>query len=275
MMNVSKKGDSFKLRVVKIKEDEVLLQDCKSNDELTVSKNQLRHFGSIEVGMVLNTFIHADYNGSDKVYIYPDRNSSQPVKADIEDNVKMNVLEGLSEFDLASLEKVATVISKGYKTPEELAAAAGVTLWRPESSTLEYKTGCNFEEISQTIVAFFNSDGGTLYLGISDLLEVIGLEANGLTTDQMRRGIINNLRQTTSGTMIFNRIQIVFDHVQGHLIAKITVPSHQGMEVAYHKHSLVVRFDCTTHRLEGEEHTQWIIQRYKNTYMQTNNSLAV
>ena len=274
MMNVSKKGDSFKLRVVKIKEDEVLLQDCKSNDELTVSKNQLRHFGSIEVGMVLNTFIHADYNGSDKVYIYPDRNSSQPVKSVIEDNVKMNVLERLSEFDQASLEKMAAVISKGY-TPEELAAAAGVTLWRPESSTLEYKTGCNFEEISQTIVAFFNSDGGTLYLGISDLLEVIGLEANGLTTDQMRRGIINNLRQTTSGTMIFNRIQIVFDLVQGHLIAKITVPSHQGMEVAYHKHSLVVRIDCTSHHLSSEEHTQWIIQRYKNTCIQTNNSLAV
>lgn len=275
-MNFSKKGDYFKLRVVKIQEDEILFQDCKSNDELTVSKNQLRHFGSIEVGMVLNTFIHADYNGSDKIYIYPDRNSSsQPVKAVIEDNVKMNVLERLSEYDLASLEKVAAVISKGYTTPEELADAAGVTLWRPESSTLEYKTGCNFEEISQTIVAFFNSDGGTLYLGISDSLEVIGLEANGLTTDQMRRGIINNLRQTTSGTMIFNRIQIVFDHVQDHLIAKITVPSHQGMEVAYHKHSLVVRIDCTSHHLSSEEHTQWIIHRYKNTCMQTNNSLAV
>ena len=277
MLEFTKKGGSFKLKVAKIEETKVLLQDCQSNDELTVSRNQLKHFGPIETGMVLNAFCHADYNDSDRIFLYPDRTCSEPVLKVVDDAVKMNVIQSIPDFSIETMEKIALAITRGGDA-EDLASAAGVSMWRPESSTLEYKSGYNPDAISEAIVAFFNSDeAGTIYLGVSDSLETVGLEANGMTEDQMRRGIINHLRQTTSGSgaMVFNRIKIKFDTVQGHLIAKIEVPSHQGMEVAYFKNSLVVRIDCTSHHLSPEEHTQWLLQRVKATYIQTNIPLAV
>lgn len=277
MLEFSKRGGSFKLKVAKINERTVLLQDCQSNDELTVSRNQLKHFGPIETGMVLNAYCHADYNDSDRIFLYPDRTCSEPVLKVVDDAVKMNVIQSIPDFSIDTMEKIALAITRGGDA-EDLAAAAGVSMWRPESSTLEYKSGYNLDAISEAIVAFFNSDeAGTIYLGVSDSLETVGLEATGMTEDQIRRNVINHLRQTTSGSgaMVFNRIKITFDTVQGHMIAKIEVPIHQGMEVAYFKNSLVVRIDCTSHHLSPEEHTQWLLQRVKATYIQTNKPLAV
>ena len=274
MIHFTKKGGSFKLKVAQIDEATVLLQDCQSNEELTVSRNQLKHFGPIETGMVLNAYCHADYNDSDRIFLYPDRTCSEPVLKVVDDAVKMNIIQSIADFSQETLEKIALVISRGGNA-EELAAAAGVSTWRPESSTLEYKSGYNPDAISEAIVAFFNSAGGSIYVGVSDSLETVGLEANGMTEDQMRRGIINHLRQTTSGAMVFNRLKITFDTVQGHMIAKIEVPSHQGMEVAYYKNSLVVRIDCTSNHLSPEEHTQWLLQRVKLTYIHTNKPLAI
>ena len=274
MLEFSKRGGSFKLKVAKINERAGLLQDCQSNNELTVSKFQLRYFGPIETGMVLNAYCHADYNDSDRIFLYPDRTCSEPVLKVVDDAVKMNIIQSIADLSQETLEKIALVISRGGNA-EELAAAAGVSTWRPESSTLEYKSGYNPDAISEAIVAFFNSAGGSIYVGVSDSLETVGLEANGMTEDQMRRGIINHLRQTTSWAMVFNRIKITFDTIQGHMIAKIEVPSHQGMEVAYYKNSLVIRIDCTSHHLSPEEHTQWLLQRVKSTYIQTNKPLAI
>ena len=274
MLKLTKRGGSFKLKVAKIEETKVLLQDCQSNDELTVSRNQLKHFGTIETGMVLNAFCHADYNDSDRIFLYPDRTCSEPVLKVVDDAVKMNVIQSIPDFSIETMEKIALAITRGGDA-EDLASAAGVSMWRPESSTLEYKSGYNPDAISEAIVAFFNSAGGSIYVGVSDSLETVGLEANGMTEDQMRRGIINHLRQTTSGVMVVNRINITFDTVQGHMIAKIEVPSHQGMEVAYYKNSLVVRIDCTSNHLSPEEHTQWLLQRVKLTYIHTNKPLAI
>lgn len=274
MIHFTKKGGSFKLKVAQIDEATVLLQDCQSNEELTVSRNQLKHFGPIETGMVLNAYCHADYNDSERIFLYPDRTCSEQVRKDVDDGAKMNIIQSIADFSQETLEKIALVISRGGNA-EELAAAAGVSTWRPESSTLEYKSGYNLDAISEAIVAFFNSAGGSIYVGVSDSLETVGLEANGMTEDQMRRGIINHLRQSTSGVMVVNRINITFDTVQGHMIAKIEVPSHQGMEVAYYKNSLVVRIDCTSNHLSPEEHTQWLLQRVKSTYIHTNKPLAI
>ena len=274
MLEFTKKGGSFKRKVAQIDEATVLLQDCQSNEELTVSRNQLKHFGPIETGMVLNAYCHADYNDSERIFLYPDRTCSEQVRKDVDDGAKMNIIQSITDFSQETLEKIALVISRGGNA-EELAAAAGVSTWRPESSTLEYKSGYNPDAISEAIVAFFNSAGGSIYVGVSDSLETVGLEANGMTEDQMRRGIINHLRQTTSGAMVVNRIKITFDTVQGHMIAKIEVPSHQGMEVAYYKNSLVVRIDCTSNHLSPEEHTQWLLQRVKSTYIHTNKPLAI
>lgn len=274
MLEFTKKGGSFKLKVAKIEETKVLLQDCQSNDELTVSRNQLKHFGPIETGMILNAYCHADYNDSDRIFLYPDRTCSEQVRKVVDDGAKMNIIQSIGDFSQETLEKIALVISRGGDA-EELAAAAGVSMWRPESGSIEYKFSYNIDAISEAIVAFFNSEGGSVYVGVSDSLETVGLEANGLTQDQMKRGVLNHLRQTTSGAMVFNRIKIKFDTVQGHLIAKIEVPSHQGMEVAYYRNDLVVRIDCTSHHLSPEEHTQWLLQRVKTTYIETNKPLAV
>ena len=199
MLEFSKRGGSFKLKVAKINERTVLLQDCQSNDELTVSRNQLKHFGPIETGMVLNAYCHADYNDSDRIFLYPDRTCSEPVLKVVDDAVKMNVIQSIPDFSIDTMEKIALAITRGGDA-EGLAAAAGVSMWRPESSTLEYKSGYNLDAISEAIVAFFNSDeAGTIYLGVSDSLETVGLEATGMTEDQIRRNVINHLRQTTSG----------------------------------------------------------------------------
>lgn len=273
-MNITKRGESHDFKVVKIEGSKVSLREVSSMEELVVSMYQLKHFGHLTPGMVIHAFCHADYAGEDRIIIYPDRNYSQPVEKIIEENVRLQVLENLPEFDIETLERIAKVICTGGN-PEELASAAGVTVWRNESLTLEYKEGLNLDAITEAICSFFNSKGGIIVAGVSDSLETVGLEGNGLKEDDMRRRIINHVRQQTSGALLLDKIKIRFGSVQHHTICLIEVPEHQGNEVAYYRNQLVVRFDCTTHRLEGEEHTQWIIQRYKNTCMQTNNSLAV
>lgn len=275
MISFTKKGQSLEFQIGKIEGSKVILRETSTAEELVVSMYQLKHFGHLESGMIIHAYCHADYSGEDRFYIYPDRNYSEPVDKIIDENVRLNVLEKILEFDQPTLEKIASVISKGNINPEELSAAAGVSTWRPESSTLEYKSGYNPDAISEAIVALFNSFGGDIFVGVSDSLKAVGLEANGLTEDQMRRGIINHLRQTTSGTMLFDRIQIRFETVQGHMIAHIIVPEHQDGEIAYYRNSLVVRVDNTSHHLSGENHTQWILQRFKSTYIQTNKPLAV
>lgn len=261
MINFSKKGQSFEFKIGNVEGSKVLLRETSSNEELYVSMYQIKHFGHLEPGMIIHAYCHADYSGEDKFYIYPDRNFSEPVQKIVDDNVKLNVLSSLPEFDPATLERIAKVICKGGNA-EDLASAAGVTIWRTESLSLEYKEGLNLDAITEAICSFFNSKGGMIVVGVSDSLKTVGLENNGLTEDDMRHRLINHVRQNTSGTLLIDKIKIQFGSIQDHTICIIEVPEHQGNQVAYFRNHLVVRFDCTTHRLEGEDHTRWILERY-------------
>lgn len=260
MKTINKKGGSFELKVAKIEGQNVTLLDCNSDEEIIVSKSQLKYFQKVEVNSTIFAYVHADYNGSDRLFIYPDRNITKSIKEVVDENIRKNILEEMEHFSGEQLEKIADLIRKGYDI-SNLAEAARVKFWRPESQTIEYKQSFTLEEISETVVSFFNCEGGTIVLGVSDNCETIGLESNGLSEDYMRRCIINHLRQTTTGCLLFNRIRISFGVIQHHLVGLIEIPAHQGMETAYFRNKLVVRKDCTTHHLYGMDHSLWLISR--------------
>ena len=72
-----------------------------------------------------------------------------------------------------------------------------------ESETIEFKTSFN-EEVIETLVAFSNTRGGTVYIGITDTAEVKGIQLGKETTAQW----INDIKNKTA-PQIFPDIEIL------------------------------------------------------------------
>ena len=66
-----------------------------------------------------------------------------------------------------------------------------------ESQTVEFKS--SFEkEVIESVVAFANAKGGFIFVGISDSIEILGLEINSETI----QSYINQIKQNTQPSII-------------------------------------------------------------------------
>ena len=103
-----------------------------------------------------------------------------------------------------------------------------------EMQTVEYKREYN-QKAQNAMLAFLNTDGGTLYVGISDDCTVYGINGN---IDEVTRGITNSFRDsvTPDPSGYFKVEPEVRD---GKYIIAVTVESGSAIPYCYTKYGLV------------------------------------
>ena len=110
-----------------------------------------------------------------------------------------------------------------------------------ESSTIEFKELVN-DSVFKSLSAFSNTNGGLLYIGISDQKEVMGFDCSNRSIEEMTSRIINKLGIHPQ----IDCIEVNDKHVLKVEVKKSTLPiSYEGR---YYK-----RVGNTTREMQGEE----------------------
>lgn len=124
-----------------------------------------------------------------------------------------------------------------------------------ESQTIEFKTSFN-EDVIETLVAFSNAKGGTLYLGISDNAKITGITVGKETIQNW----INEIKNKTNPQIIPDVETLLIDEKT---IAAFFIPEYPIKPVSvrgrYYK-----RIDTANHLLSANE--------VSNMHLQTINS---
>lgn len=140
----------------------------------------------------------------------------------------------------------------------------------PESQAVEYKsTISDYGAITRCLVAAYNKGDCdfTLIGNVDDRHRTyIGtegeLEFHNLSEEDYIVRLRNHLHETTTGDF-FTLPQIDFSTVEGHRILTIFLPKNNEHKlVLYKNQELYVRFDATTHKLDGEAHLFYIARWY-------------
>lgn len=129
------------------------------------------------------------------------------------------------------------------------------------------KINDNFKKsILKTIVAFLNSEGGRLFIGVSDNKEIIGIEKDiatfGKGVDEYQQYIMN-IVESHIGSNISIYLEISFPRLKGYKIAVISVkksPYHVYLKFDSNN-EFYIRSGNTTRQLDGTE-----LERYVQTH---------
>ena len=108
-----------------------------------------------------------------------------------------------------------------------------------ESQTVEFKESWR-DEYLKTVCAFANTDGGTVYIGVNDQAEVVGVE----NIKKLMEDIPNKIMNTF---VIVVNIEVVEEN--GKQFVKMSVPKSQ-IALSYHG-KFYVRSGSTTQELKG------------------------
>lgn len=87
-----------------------------------------------------------------------------------------------------------------------------------ESVTVEFKSAFNISVI-ESLVAFANTQGGTVYVGINDHAEVIGVVLNKETVVRF----VNEIKGKTSPSLVPN---VEITSLEGKKIVLLTIPEY-------------------------------------------------
>ena len=150
-----------------------------------------------------------------------------------------------------------------------------------EGQTIEYKETFRWDvknriknnslkyEVSKTVCAFLNSDGGNLFLGVDDDGNIKGIE-NDLKTynnsskeknkDLLHQDIKNIIKEHL-GSSIINRVTIEFIYVKNIEIIKVVVTRH--FEPVFIKNKeFIVRNGPASQKLEGKDLFDYIVTHF-------------
>jgi len=150
-----------------------------------------------------------------------------------------------------------------------------------EGQTIEYKETFRWDvknriknkslkyEVSKTVCAFLNSDGGNLFLGVDDDGNIKGIE-NDLKTynnsnmeknkDLLHQDIKNIIKEHL-GSSIINRVTIEFIYVKKIEIIKVVVTRH--FEPVFIKNkNFIVRNGPASQKLEGKDLFDYIVTHF-------------
>ena len=122
------------------------------------------------------------------------------------------------------------------------------------------------KSILKTIVAFLNSEGGRLFIGVSDNKEIIGIEKDIATfkkgVDEYQQYIMNII-ESHIGSEVSSYLDISFPRLKGYKIAVISVkksPFHVYLQFNSNS-EFYIRSGNTTRQLDGAE-----LERYVQTH---------
>jgi schlafen family protein len=149
-----------------------------------------------------------------------------------------------------------------------------------ESQVIEFKETLEFDVKSnapnqgvlkstlKTVAAFLNSTGGTLFIGVSDIHEIKGLERDfrfckGKNVDgfqqKLRDLICSRFHPTPWG-----KVNLRFESVNNLVVCAIDAQALSKPEVVHFDGELYVREGNTTRKLEGPHLTNWLQERFQS-----------
>ncbi len=148
-----------------------------------------------------------------------------------------------------------------------------------ESGTLEFKSSLEWDiyqnkanqglrrEVLKTLVAFLNSDGGTLLIGVKDDGTVLGIENDLKLQKNSPDKFLNHLTSLITdliGAEFSPHIKIRFDDVAGQQICLVEV--QRASDPAYYKgdkgSEMYIRFGSTSRQLDVKEAFSYIRGRW-------------
>lgn len=102
-------------------------------------------------------------------------------------------------------------------------------LARGEGETLEYKLGFNnniMKAVSRTIIAFMNTNGGTILIGVDDTGQVVGLDsASPKVIDKLLTQLFSDLRKNTGSSEILTHVLTDLYKIDDKLILRVDCAS--------------------------------------------------
>lgn len=132
-----------------------------------------------------------------------------------------------------------------------------------EGQETEFKQGLG--SFVETVCAFANTNGGTLWVGYDDDGSVRGIEAllekyGG--QDKLSCYLRNRLSQTTN-TLLFMNVKFFFVDRNGHTTLKVFVPRCKDGEIVLYRDALYIRDSNTTRRLSSDRMLSYICNKMK------------
>ncbi len=115
-----------------------------------------------------------------------------------------------------------------------------------ESERVEFKESLSdFEKIIITAVAFANTKGGEIYIGIKDNGELVGVKIGKDTIEKIANRIISSIEPTLS-------VSIDLINIEGKNVIKIEVPEGENKPYSY-KGTFYKRIGATNQRMSYKE----------------------
>ena len=114
-------------------------------------------------------------------------------------------------------------------------------------------------DVLKGIVAFLNSGGGTLLLGVGDDRSILGIERDGYKSqDEYRRALVSSITNRI-GREFLDAVQINFCLVGPHQVISVTCLPGVALEPAFLDNTeLYVREDASTKCLTGRDLMKWL-----------------
>ena len=231
----NKKGERALITIEKSTERTIQMCCPENGCVFSVSRSGLLNHGfsddSLYDGAQLDAFVHADYNGSGKLMVYPYRSGDAVHKR-----------SGMDNGPAAPAKKIENMI------------------WSPESEVIEDKANPNqLDAIAETAAAFYNAHGGTIRIGVSDHPKTtVGIEGGStiaeFNSDEVTRKIMLFIKSVTTGTL-YQEINFDYQVVDNHVVAFVKVP--KGKTVVYYRGRLVRRVLATNMTLQGQDITSF------------------
>lgn len=150
-----------------------------------------------------------------------------------------------------------------------IAQGEGSKLEFKETLRVDIKTNTKNKEVLlallKTITAFLNTDGGTLLIGVSDNLEIKGLERDyTIGKGNNKDGFENNLRQFMESNIRpyplhpnKNLVMVEFLTLPEGEICKVEVKPLDLLEIAYLEGKVFIRDGNRTKELKNETLEDW------------------
>jgi len=118
--------------------------------------------------------------------------------------------------------------------------------------------------VLKTIAGFLNAKGGSLLIGVSDTGEVLGLQADGFTSeDKMGLHLVNLIKERI-GEVFMPYVHYRFQDEDGQRV--LIVRSEKGPKAAFVKDGAAMRFyvrgGASTVELQGSSVTDYVKQRF-------------
>jgi predicted HTH transcriptional regulator len=126
--------------------------------------------------------------------------------------------------------------------------------------------------VLKNIAAFLNTNGGTIFVGVDDTGEVVGIELDGFpNNDKWSLHLVNRIAQQL-GTRFVPYCQIEFDKLARHSVCRITV--QRGPSPAFfdetrlkkggEKQAFYIRGGPSARKLDAAEAENYMVRRFSN-----------